>query len=247
MVWGMNMPSGFGEFWPEGFFEGEVGNVSAWGERLKAYYLEQTPEKQKALLDYIDNGLDNGSHSYPYYVSQKFINEPGTSPGGGLPPLSPIKDHEPPRSFDILRGGRSLGSLIELNDRMLAVDEPLRAIIERLEPGVHRFFPIEIKLRIGNPYPASYSSLAIRQYVDSFSPENSFDDAYRNDGDSHFFNENSKKGIVGLGLLKDAFGQAHLWRERRMSSRPIFFSDELQAEIANAGLRIPRHYRAREI
>jgi hypothetical protein len=248
MVWGMNMPSSFGEFWPNGDFEGDPldWDSDGWGPRLKAYYAEQPPEVQKALFDY-QNQQRGAAHSYPYYVSQKFINEIGAMIGPDRPPLSPIKDHEPPRYFQIIRGCKSLGSLIELNDRILAVDEALKRIIERLEPGVHQFFPIEIRLRNGKPYPTSYYTLVIGQYIDSFSPENSSVDAFRRSGESYFLNENSKAGITGLALCKAVFGHAHLWRERNMLSRPLFFSDEMQAEIANAGLRIPRHYRVREI
>lgn len=70
--------------------------------------------------------------------------------------------------------------------------------------------------------------------------------SFRASGECHFFNENSKRGITGLALSKSVFDRAQLWRERSMLLQPLFFSDELQAAIVNAGLRISRHYRARE-
>jgi hypothetical protein len=249
MVWGMNMPSGFGEFWPNGNFEGGLDwDSDGWGPRLSAYYREQTPEMQRELFHHGDEGLLNDPGAYAYYVSQKFINEPGALIGPDYPPLSPIRDHEPPRSFNIVSGGKSLGSLIELSNQMLAVDATLRAMIERLEPNTHQFFPIEIKLRNGKTCAGSYFTLVLRRYLDSFSAGNSAGEAFRESSDPRFFfNEQTKKGITGLALSKDVFGNAHLWRERSMLFRPLFFSDELQTEIAKAGLRIPRHYRAKEI
>jgi hypothetical protein len=249
MVWGMNMPSDFGEFWPNGNFEGGFDwDSDGWGPRLSAYYREQTPEMRRELFHRGDNGLGNDPGAYAYYVSQKFINEPGALIGPDYPPLSPIRDHEPPRSFNIVSGGKSLGSLIELSDRIIAVDEPLRAVIAWLEPDTHQFFPIEIRLRNGKQYPAPYFIMVIGRYLDSFSPAQSAGDAFRESSDPRFFfNEKTKRGITGLALSKSKFGHAHLWRERSMLFRPLFFSDALQAEISNAGLRIPRYYRAREI
>jgi len=77
------------------------------------------------------------------YAVGKFTKELGTVSGAEYPLFSQIEEHEPPRSFNTVKGYKSLGSLIKLNNRILAVDQALRAIIERLEPGVHQFFPIE--------------------------------------------------------------------------------------------------------
>ena len=55
-----------------------------------------------------------------------------------------------------------------------------------------------------------------------------------------------KKGIGDLTVLKRAVAGAHLWRERRLLEPNVFLSDELQAEIARRGLRIPRHPQLKE-
>ncbi len=234
------MPSGFGEYWPDGEPEG-------WGERLKAYYMEQAPEGQKALFDYVEDGLGNAAHLYPGYVSGKFISEVGTKDGPDRPPFTSIKGHEAPRSFKTTKGYNSLGSLIMLTDRMLAVDDALKAIIERLEPGVHQFFPIEIAMPRGKVFPKSYYVLVIGRYCDSFSPERSKEGTWRERGPGRYSHVESKKGVTGLALSKAKFGNAHLWRERGLREWLTCFSDELQAEITSAGLRIPKHYRMMEI
>ena len=247
MVWGMNLPSGFGEFFPMGNFEAHIDfEADDWYHRLNAYHKEQTPEEQKRLFDY---GKGDGA-SYAGHVSEKFISERGTVLGLGNTSFGPIEPHEPPRSFVTEKGYKSLGSLIMLNDRILAVDEALKAIIERLEPGVHEFFPIEIRMPSNKVYPGRYYTLFVGQYFDSFSPGDSLEESFRDYGPdypNHYTHEKSKKGVTGLALAKAAFGSAHLWRERAFREWLVCFSDELQAEIADAGLRIPKHYSMKEI
>lgn len=143
MVWGMTLPSNFGEFWPDGAFAG-------WYESLKAYYREQMPEEQKALFD---DGKGNGELKYMGYAIEKFIRAVGTSVRPGDLPFSPIEPQEPPKSFTMEKRYTSFGSLIKLTDRILAVDDALKAIIERLEPGTHQFFSIELKTPRGEVFP----------------------------------------------------------------------------------------------
>lgn len=248
MVWGMNLPSGFGEFFPMGNFEAHIdSDADDWGDRLKAYYKEQMPEERKALFD---DGHGNGPGNYSYHVAAKFISERGKASGVDKPPFGPIEAHEPPRSFVTDKGYKSLGSLIMLNDRVLAVDESLKTIIERMEAGIHEFFPIEIVMPRGKIFPKPYYVLFIGQYLDSFSPEKSNKESFRDYGPEYpnFYNlESSKKGVTGLALTKTAFGSAHLWRERAFREWLVCFSDELQAEIVGAGLRMPKHYSMKEV
>lgn len=246
MVWGMNLPSAFGEFWPDGFFEFDViAWEDRWGDRLKAYYRGEMPKSRKVLFD---DGQGNGELRYAYHVSQKLIGKCGPTLPCEEMPILPIEPHEPPRSFHIVKGGKRLASVIKLNDRILAVDETFKAIIQRLEPGVHQFFPITMILPKDQVYPASYHILVIGQFLDSFSPEHSSTDAYRLNGANQFTHEETKKAMAGLALSKAAFGDAHLWRERRLSGEWLTcFSDELIAEVTGAGLRIPKHYRMTEV
>lgn len=252
MVWGMSLPSRFGEFWPEGRFEIDPKtHESGWGARLREYFRAQTPERQMELLDDVPDGDANGA-AYAYHVFGKFINEIGAADGRPGSHFSPIEPHEPPRSFKTAKTFQSLGSLIQLNDRIVAVDDALKAVIERLEPGVHQFFPIEIVMPKGGVFPKSYHVLVIGQYHDSFSPEHSDKDAWSDYGpdypDFYFYKyEESRKGISGLALSAAVFDQAHLWRERRFNGILICFSDDLQAEMAKASLRLPPHYKMKKV
>jgi hypothetical protein len=159
---------------------------------------------------------------------------------------SSIEPQEVPQSFNTEKSYKTLGSLISLNG-FLAVDDALKAIVKRLEPDVHQFFPIKIRMPRGKVYPTQYYIFVIGQYLDSFSPKDSDEGSWRTNGPNEYFHEKTKAGISGLAFFKDTFGRAHLWRERRMSLRPVFFSDELHTEIASAELRIPKNYRAKEV
>jgi hypothetical protein len=246
MVWGLNLPSGFGEFWPDSDFEGETESTDGWFERLKSHFKVQSPEEQRRLFDY-DDGLGNAAHSYPGYVSNKFVSEIGTRLGAGRPPFTPIEPHEPPRFFETCRTYNSLGSLIMLNNRLLAVDDALKDIIERMEPGVHLFFPIEIRRRKGAVFPKPYYTLVIGQYFDSFSPEHSKPRSWRKDGDYAFRHEDRKADMAGLAFSAAVFGKAHLWRERRRREGLTLLSDDLKAAIDEAGLRTLRINKMKEV
>jgi len=249
MVWGMSLPSNFGEFWPEGDFEGcNEQDISGWRERLIKYFNNQSSESQTALFNFTGDGSGNAAHFYPGYVGSKFISEIGAVVGAGRPPLSPIYKHEPPHSFDIIRGGKTLGSLIKLNDRILAADAALKTIIEDLEPCTHKFFPITINIRNKIPYKDKYYTLVIGQYIESFLPESSAATSFRTTANGHFRHEEAKHSMSELTFSKAIFGSAHLWRERRLSGEWLTcFSDELESRIVGAGLRIPKHYRMKEI
>ncbi len=255
MVWGMNLPSGFGEFWPDGDFElDEKTREDGWGTRLAQYYLAQSPNAQRRLLDYGENQVGYGARGYGTFVSGKFINEHvanayyfGSDEHYISRPYTAVEPHEAPQFFQTGKSYKTLGSMIKLNSRIMAVDEALKAIIERLEPGLHQFFPIEIRMPRGQFYPAQYYTLVIRQYLDSFSPKDSDPYSFRENGKYGYIHENSKSGVTGLAFSKSAFGSAHLWRERGFREWLICFSDVLIAEISNAGLRMPKHYKIMEV
>ena len=253
MVWGIGEMKFRSAFWPNGEFEGvDERNRQGWEERLKAYYLEQTPEERKRLYDYASDGVAGAAHFYPGYVSSKFYTEVGTCSGGGEsnPPVNAIKHHEPPHFYQTFVGKAPLGSF--MGGRICMVNEALKGIIERLEPGVHQFFPIEIrtphnKIKI---YPEPYYTIVIGQYLDSFSPEHSDDYFYHMSGSRYqhrygYTLKETKEVMASLAFSAAAFGNAHLWRERGFHDL-ICMSDELEAEIVKAELRFPKCYRMKE-
>jgi hypothetical protein len=239
MVWGMGLPESFGLFWPSGEFEG-----GGWYNRLPNYFYEQPPEIQKALFDSPLEPME-AMDAYTLYVTDKFISEVGArkSPRPEHPPYTPIHKDELPATFDIEKTQKVLGSLIALNGRIVAVDDALKDIIERFEPSLHHFYPIKIVMPKGNIFPKNFYILVIGQYFDSFVPEKSKDEAFRelpNSGGKLLIRGGPKNNIPGLALSQNIYGDAHLWRERRLGPDLTCFSDALAAEIENAGLHIPK-------
>ncbi len=234
MVWGMALPSGLGDFFPDGSYVG-------WREYLNAYFLEKMASEQKARFS------DGSASTYRRYVSEKFINEPGSKRSPDVPAFGPIEGHEAPKRFETEKSYSSLGSLVMLNDRILAVDASLKDIIERYEAGKHHFFPIEIVMPKKVIYPNSYFVMAIGQYLDSFSPQQSDPASWNQQSLGYCSFVESKKSMSGLALSSNKFGGAHLWRERRMSNPLICFSDYLMSEIENLGQRLPKHYQMRAV
>ncbi len=206
----------------------------------------EMPAERKALF--------YSALAYPSYVSHKFTEEPDKEGSSEKPPFSPVEPHEAPKRFVLRKKYSSLSSLINTVNFIPAVDEPLKIIIEHFEPGVHRFFPLEISMPSRENYqtylenyPKRFFILAIGQYIDSFSMAQSDPDSWKHNGPEHFQYKDDKKSMSGLALSKQAFGSAHLWRERRMSMPLICFSDTLMAEINKVGLRLPKHYQLKEI
>ena len=227
MAWGMVAPAGAGDFFPE-------GNYVGWKEAVKEYYDTKMSVAERASMGMQDGIL------YSNFAA-KFNLDRG--------PLAP---HEQPTEYRIPRRYKSLASMIELVSRLIAVDEPLKNIIESLEPGVHQFWPIRITMPKDEVYPTQYYGLVIRQFFDSFSPDQSSQGSWslyegRNGYRRYSAMNETKTGFSQLAMNSNVFGSAHLWRERFLSRPNIIFSDALQAKIAEAGLRIPKHLKLKAI
>jgi hypothetical protein len=233
MVWALIEPGSFGDFFPDGDFVGRK-------EQLAAHFSKMSADFQAMF--------GGSSASYKSYVSSKFANEIGTKIGE-KPKLVALEPHEKPSWFETEKRYTSLGSIIETSNQLLAVDEALKTIIERLDPGVHDFWPMQITMPKGEAYPNKYYALVIGQFKDSFSPENSAEGSWTKEKnyDSYSVPIDNQQYVSGLALSNSAGGVAHLWRERKLRRPNIWFSDSLQSEIAKAGLRLPKHYRAQEV
>lgn len=241
MVWGMPLPPG-----PYGAYEGLVDAYGdGWRHRLRKYYDEQMPAEQKALHE---GSYGGASHSYPFFAMRKFVDEPGTPDGPDRLPLTPIEEHEPPRSFQLQKGHKSPASMISLPSRILAVSEPLKGFIEWLDPGVHQFFPIEIGNTRGPVYEVPYHVFVVGRHLDCFLPEKSAKVLFRTDGPTPWWSSpSSKNEVMGLALERSKFDGAHVWRERTFRENLICFSDQLMAEISDAGLKMPHRWRMKEV
>jgi hypothetical protein len=238
MVWGLVLSGSFGDFFPGGDYVG-------WDERLETYFKAEMPANFRAQFK--DPSGFEYVNSYMHYAAMKFIYEQGRK-FPDKPALGPIEDHEWPPEFRVRILPKNLGSLIKLGDRILAVDDTLKEIINRLEPGVHQFSPIKTTSNNGKTYPKPYHTFVIRRFLDSFAPETSAPGSWeRRQFGTYQATKETKEVMRGLALSKSGFKDAHIWRERNIDTPDIFFSNILHNEITSAGLRIPKHFQLREV
>jgi hypothetical protein len=223
MTWGMRLPIEFGLFFPNGDYIG-------FKETLEQFFLNEMSKEERASC--------GGVAGYALKTSNKFHTTP-----------EPLRPHECPREFKVeYTRVKSFGSLIHLPNRLVAVDEALKAIIERLEPGLHQFWPIRIIMPNGDIYPETYYGLRIGQRLDSFDPDASDEGVWDvSRGGIYRVYLPRKKYYEGLALSAEKIGKAHLWREAKLYKPDLYFSDELMAEIKKAGLRLPKSFRLKTV
>ncbi|NJM83759.1 MAG: hypothetical protein HC844_16040 [Tabrizicola sp.] len=243
MVWGMPMPMTFGDFFPDGEFVDRR-------QKLIEHF-NQMPEAEKAKYD-TGEPYDNRASNYVAFVSAKFSLEIGFPYGGrfvhGRIPIAPLELHEWPTDFRSDKGYKALGALINANGYP-AVTEPMRDLLERLEPEVHRFNPFQITMPRGAKYPETYFLVQIGRFLDAFLPEKSDVGAWRQDEKFLDYSpayENAKY-FSGLAVSGAVTAGAHLWRDRRLSPNDMFISDELHEAARAAGLRLPKHYKMKTV
>ncbi|MEG3146569.1 hypothetical protein U1839_18110 [Sphingomonas sp. RT2P30] len=239
MVWGMVHPPGSNGFYLEGDFEGQADIASdGWRKRLARHFVDEMSPTQQAIFE---DERGNGAHWYACHAVNKFSLRREFFAGIKDPSADPIQSHEIPRYFRATGNCGNLASLATFSGPVLTVDEPMRSFIEWLEPGVHQFFPIEVRRSRGAHLPDPRHLLVVEQRLDSFSEERSDKASFRKSSDQ-FWHSDRPAHVRGLAFRKADMSNAHLWQERRIGSFLLCFSDRLQAEIADAGLRIPRHY-----
>lgn len=122
MAWAMKLNNGFGDYFPDGDF-------AEWKAQLRQFWYNGLSDQRRQIIS-------DSMRSYSGWVSAAFEREIGVR-WGGMQIVAPL-DEELPKLFRTVKTYRNLASMISLNDRLIAVDEDLRAIIEDLEPGVHR-------------------------------------------------------------------------------------------------------------
>ena len=226
MTWGMFRPAADNDFWPNGDFVG-------YKEALEYYYHNEMTDEEKAEMDMGDRFLFSK-------FGRKFLKN-----------LGPLQEIEQPKEFRTKRTYKTLGSLISLLDQKLAVDEALKEIIERLEPGVHQFWPMKITMPKGKAFPAPYFGMVIHNHLEAFCPSESDAESLvhrKTKYSDHYHAKDRKKAsMAGIAISREAAGAAHLWREENLMSPDIFLSDALQAEIEKAGLRLPKMFKLKDV
>jgi len=232
MTWGMYEPTGDGDFWPYGeYLDGDA--------KLEHYFNNVMSQEERQLFN-------NRLSSYSLFTSDKLTDEIGV-PRKWDPTLTPPMEHELPSGYKTRRTYKKLGSLIKLDNRQIAIDAPFKEIIERLEPGVHQFWPFRIVMPKGKEYPVPYYGIRIGTFLEAFRPEQSDEGSYSVHNGFYTAHSDTKAGLAKLAMSREAIGSHHLWRERKLRRPQFYLSDELQAAIQQAGLRVTKHHKMKDV
>jgi hypothetical protein len=231
VVWGILRPNGFGDYHPRGHFVG-------WTERLTAYFTQEMSDEQKAI--YSANPVPSG---YMYDVAAKLSRKPTKRASA----FATIMEHEKPVEYALSESYRSLGALLLLPDQLQAVNKSLRGLIELVEPNLHTFWPLSVTMPKGDVYPDQYFGIVVNRILDSFVPEKSNEGSFRLAGSLYHPKFPKKEYITGLAMSERVIGDAHLWREDGLGMPSIFLSDELMSRIQKLNLRLPKHYKLKQV
>lgn len=229
MAWCVRLGSSFGQFFLSGKFTG-------WDEELTAYFNAGLTEAEDAAI-----GPVNRLNSYLLYVSEKFTRDRG-----------PILDHEWPTEFKTARALKQIGVLFKGNERLLMVEDGLRALIERFEPGMHRFRPIKVVTKGGKVYPGNHHLLVIGQFLGCFSYQDSDPSLVREvypglDPMCYSAWVHYRQEYAKLAFKTACHAGKHLWRETKLSGSDFYISDDLHEAILEAGFKFPKHYRVKDV
>lgn len=243
MAWAVDFKSEIGQFFPS-------GDYLELRERLHTYFTQEMPPEERAAFGH--------KVDYRGWVFEKFVKEIGILHPGDRAVLTPPLDHEWPRAFQAERKIRSLGSLVQTTNAVLAVDEAMKGLIESLEPGVHQFRPITFLQPNSEVFPATYFTMIIGQFRDSFIPDPETEgdlwkrlstldaNKVRRFTGTYLFSALSAEPYARLSLSSAATEGAHLWREHNLRGPDFFISDALHDAIKKAKLKIPQNFKVRE-
>lgn len=214
MVWGLRMPSTFGMFSPSGELVGR-------DQQLEKHFNEELTESERQTFH-------NRFVSYRRSVSDKFTKN-----------LGPLLPHEQPTELRTDRRFKVIAALIELPNRLLAVDQDLKELIEELEPDVHQFWKIRITNKSGQEYERNFYGMIVRQFLDAFLEQGSSVDAWRMDSGWPWI---QKEKYGEIRISEEVVSDAHLWRDSRLYGLDIYVSDQLHEKICERGLKVPKQH-----
>jgi len=222
MVWAIHHASGFGKFFLNGDYVG-------WEDAVRQYWDTDIPLEEKRRIEARWGGFST------YDFSMKFIEDFG-----------PLTERELVKEFRTEKTVKEIAALAKISNQVPIVHEDLKDVIEDIEPNVHQFWPITISMPRGKTYPEPYYGMRIGQFVDSFRPEQSAENAFQQ-RKAIYLSSDTKEKTSGLAFSGEEIGARHLWREKKLSKPNIFMSDALQAKIAAKGLQLPKHFQAKVV
>lgn len=158
-----------------------------------------------------------------------------------------VKEHFQPRKARLLKNYKRLGDIFMLNYGLLTVQQPLKDLLEEMEPGVHQFWPVEVFLKDGQPFDMSCYGMVVGRKIATLDVERS--DAIRKPSTLIELNRDygNKKKPFDATISKEARNSVHLWHEPLLLEIDYMISDELRDAIKARRMRFFKMYHANEV
>lgn len=212
----LHAPNGFGRYRPDAEFVDEVEKLRAEFDRTAS--AEQTENYDVSFFDFRKKNRLVTKHATERAKSFQRFSQ--------LTLEFRVKDYA-----DLMMDG------------LLMVSAPIMEIVERLEPDVHQFWPIDFRTRGGKVVSdTSYYAMLVLQSRDAFRPEESIEGSVFQTGSysPHWHIHGHKRALLeGVAIDASATNGAHLWYEPRILSEAYFLSDELGMELKKQGFKLP--------
>ncbi|MEP5758178.1 MAG: DUF1629 domain-containing protein [Litoreibacter sp.] len=120
-------------------------------------------------------------------------------------------------------------------DALLVVSDPVRVVIERLDPGIHQFFPLTFQTKRGVIIDGPWFAVNVSAKQDSVVMEKSrIVRSKRFPETNNMFFEDAKDGDVTVDPAR--LSNLNLWREARFTMS-LLGSDTLVKEFKKQGLK----------
>ncbi|WP_208347473.1 imm11 family protein [Pseudaestuariivita rosea] len=153
-----------------------------------------------------------------------------------------LEPNEVPSVLKLEKNPQNLPASFMTADSLYIVQKPFRDLIEKLDPGLHQFFPIEVRLRNETPHDPSCYAINVTETRDSILDEQSSVEKFvtnPNNTDKHIIYYKKDVTVDPIKLT-----DIHLWREARYPWS-LLMSDELRDALKETGLRTPRCFKAK--
>ena len=224
MAYGFDTPATFGKFFPDGEFAG-------YEDFLEGYFEEASAEGQTTQKFFTDFRSD---------LHRDFHKGRRSVPDALLP-----------KTFQLAKPYKKLGDIMGLGYAS-AVPSSLLDIIEKLEPGRHQSWPIDITLPSGDGYPIQYHMLNVLTSLDAWDKEQSDPGSYKKSMRIFKMLRPKQNYASGIALSREVIGDHHIWRgfvspETGISGFNFYVSDALKEAIDKAGLITPPFYQLKEV
>lgn len=165
-------------------------------------------------------------------------------------PSSPYQDlpeAEVPRVLLLDGRPKRIPDIFTSENGVVVVQQPLKEVVESLDPGVHQFLPIDVQRRYKGPGPEHPCFVMhVRPVQDSIVDAESSVRPFYMYEETHEAMEFLHLTDARFVVRKLALSGVNLWREKRFPGS-MLMSDALHDALKAAGLKFHKLHKAEEV